>query len=490
MKKWLPIIWFLTIMIIYGNAFFDPFTVNDDVRNQLFIFHEVKNPGIYGGYDIAEFVKYDLPFGYFYLFYVLTYVSGDIVLISKLLTVFVAMATCFAAFKVGKKYYGHNVGVLFSFIFLLTIWTFPSLSGGLPRSFAYLIVLCVLFFMEKPNHLSMLISLFFGLIFYPLTALIGALIFLINEVMNLSNSTRSKRSMMVIAVFFFVTLLIYPPSSGVNRAASYSEVSNLEIYTADRGMVDYYPIKSIFLLIWNYSWFLLIPFFIFLVILKFRLNIRPEFYCLCAAGIILYFIASFSGFSLHYYDRYIRYTFPLFFSLAISLGIVKLYSRNYLIAVMIFLLTILSAVSAIDPDVIRCEDAELYGFLSDTDVAAGFPTDMDCVPLYSKTKVIVGREWLFYENPESFKVMDRKLKDSIKAYYGDESEIMNFCAEYGVDYFVFNDIYFNLSFIDKSYLLNYFKILVKESYKPDNYFETPNDGMFRKGNLFLFNCSA
>jgi hypothetical protein len=173
-------------------------------------------------------------------------------------------------------------------------------------------------------------------------------------------------------------------------------------------------------------------------------------------------------FKLHLPSRYVLYTLPTAFILLIASNAQVLFEEirarygidlvgkipsakklfGAIVIVMVIMLGYQIAFSRPNKDRI-----ELYKFISTLPkdvLIAGYPNDMDGVPLLSKRKVLVNMELALPYYTNYYSEIRKRTFDLFTAYYSNNpSEVMAFCKKYGVDYLVVNKNHFDWKFLNE-----------------------------------------
>jgi len=190
-------------------------------------------------------------------------------------------------------------------------------------------------------------------------------------------------------------------------------------------------------------------------------------YDIVISSSILFVIAHLVLFKLHLPSRYVLYTMPVAFILLLASnaesfikGIksrygfgsaVKMANAKRVLGALGILAMVMMGYQIAYSRPGR-EKVELYEFISTLPkdvLIAGYPEDMDGVPLLSKRKVLMNMELALPYYTNYYSEIRSRTFDFFTAYYAsDTSKITGFCEKYGIDYLVMNKGHFDWQFLN------------------------------------------
>ncbi|MFH1641606.1 MAG: hypothetical protein ABIC04_01770 [Nanoarchaeota archaeon] len=499
----------LTSIYYQLPALKDYYTVNDDTRVHVWVFHHINDNTIFKDYPFLELMKIQ-PVGYNAIYYILYHILGiDLIFLTKILPFIINLGIALFVFKIGEKFKNKFVGLGASFIFLFQIWAFPTLSGGLPRSFSYLFITAFLFYFIKKNMKMILLTMLLALLVYPISFLIILCVYFGEITCRLLRSKvkkdfmKKKIAQYLLLSFMFVIfmLLIYNPFEHSKNFASLKDVKEMTEFSSS-GRVPIYPFKNIIQIILTWSapllYITLLLVTLNLIVHKKIPKIRRPIWLLALTGIILHYLSINILFMLHDFRRYTRYTIPLVLALVCSYNlyflIKDLKKRKLAIYFLGISVIILFIFPTTNSDLITCEHRELYSFLSKQNkdiLVAGHPDISSCIPLFAKRKVLMSDELV---NPITIKIYNenkQKIFDFFSVYYSNKTEIDKFCRKYGIDFIMVDKGHYNSKYINSTIYFEPWDTKIKEIVKDNKeyYFIKNIESLIRiNENIYLYRC--
>lgn len=215
---------------------------------------------------------------------------------------------------------------------------------------------------------------------------------------------------------------------------------------------------------------------------------------------VLFGLAHLVLFKLHLPSRYVLYTFPLAALLMIaghSPGTCAAVQRRWptfawqldwltahqgrrwallgLLAIG-FVYVQNRYIAAADPLTVQVDRPalQLYAYLQTLPkdaLIAGHPLEMDNIPLFSRRKVLVNQEVSLPYFTGYYQEVRRRLEDTFRTYYAaDEAEIYRFIERYGVAYILVNRQHFTPAFLSNTIYYEPFNSLVKQQLSEQPHF--------------------
>lgn len=479
---------------VENRAFFDPFAINDDVRNQAYWLLRILDPALFP-HDLAAlyFSQPSLISPVLYGLYAITSHWIDPLRLSQFLPILLTVLASFFLFQASTSFLNRRYAFWVTFVFNVYLWTISNMAGGLPRAFFFPLLFLFLW-MGSTRRWGWLIPVLFlqALIYPPVLFLsLGILVW---------NAWRYRRQLVTnptilkilsIAVIGSLAILaqrylgeLHPHAFGplVNTEqaedmAEFYQGGRIEVFRFHpTAMPEGHFLEEVLdLLIRMPTWLQILPLMILLLSwvvcdrwLKRYLG-KPPFptimWDLIGVSLCLYFIAALSLFILYVPARYIEYT--LSFSLVVFIGGFtyllenKLWhylpQRNLRIATssVLVLLGILFTSQAWKPNLIKVYSDQLllYRYLShvpkDANIAAPY-TIASNIPAFSRRSVLVSREAAIPFHITYYQEMKRRLQDWLSVYYStDPAVVPTFIAKYRLTYIIINLRDFQTSTIEQ-----------------------------------------
>ncbi|PLW80710.1 hypothetical protein C0585_01320 [Candidatus Woesearchaeota archaeon] len=467
----------------YGNSFIDRYEINDDVRvhyTPSYLFEEniLEN-------DIqTELFFYETPIIFLYIIFLLSKIV-DIILLSKILSFIIYLLIILFLYKLLRIENDENISLYLSILFAFILMAFPSISGGLPRSFSYFFIIYFFYAHKLENNLKIIMVSFFSLIIYPPSFMI---IWISYSLMILEGFIRSRvdkkknkqnkkflsefKYFVFLSIIFLILGFVIYGSAQENQFGELADKNRIEndpIFSED-GRINIYPIESYTSLFFKYSYTLLLISLLIAIInmglfgiAEGKKAIKHYHFSLLISGFLLYIISSDFGLILHFYDRYVRYTIPLFILLFLGVNLDLLLKniekdkskqKKNLFLFFFFTLIIISIIPSTSTDTIFCDKSESYNYLLEANgsiLVAGHPYDMSCIPLYSKKPVFISYEGLAPEYSSYYEIMKNRTNQVFSMYYSsDIDKILNFCEINNITHLLVSYRYFqyeNMEFI-------------------------------------------
>jgi hypothetical protein len=481
----LYLIFFLFFVLITKSLIpiSNPYVASGDQKQQLFWMYRFQDPELFKNDLLTDFLSSGKlqPPGYVFL-----YRAGsdfiDPLLFSKIIPILLVIISVLYMFRLGKSLGGGEVaGFVAAMLFICDVFIIgweKHFQAGISRSFAYPLFISFVYYFVNKKPAKASINLALQSLFYPPIFLNSAFLWAVS-CMRKSWLKEIKSSGILIAGFVVAGLIIVnsytssPPFLG--PLMSGSEAKAMPEFGPD-GRSDFFKGHLYEYLFMGRAGLnldkvsvyiaLLIPMAFVLGKRLFRVN--RVVYDVIISSLILFIIAHVMLFKLHLPSRYVLYTLPTAFILLIASNAQVLFEEirarygidlvgkipsvkklfGAIVIVMVIMLGYQIAFSRPNKDRI-----ELYKFISTLPkdvLIAGYPNDMDGVPLLSKRKVLVNMELALPYYTNYYSEIRERTFDLFTAYYSNNpSELMVFCNKYGVDYLVVNKNHFDWKFLNE-----------------------------------------
>ena len=463
-------------MIAHWQAFRSPFVINDDVRQQIFWMQQWLEPNIYPNDYLAGYARDYVSWGVIAIYRVAS-VFMDPLQFTKVLTgiLFVLSALLIYCLCLElRDDLAALMGVCIYFLFGLFL---GEMSGGLPRAFAFPLLIGYLCLLARKHLLLAAITVLVQSIFIPyifllcLTTHLFYLAHLIGRSLVRHEADDSKTPTVRIAIQFIpltigacLMMLKYVvfKSPRFGSLVGMQEIAGKIEYTA----VGRYEVLRPFHKELIEHWTFILPFhewgpiagwcsfaavvgLAVFAISRPRKNIYPGafrvFVYLMAASFILYVLSCSIPLKLFIPARYLEYSLTVFYCicLAACLKIVidHLNLKRIVFPWLFLFLTLLGALRLHNVELFDYSAySPLYRFFDSTPVdavVAGHPEVMDNVMTFSRRKAFVTYKLSHAWIQPYWSVIKQRTYDLFDAYYSNSAEqIRNFCKRNGIGYIV------------------------------------------------------
>jgi len=463
-------------MIAHWQAFRSPFVINDDVRQQIFWMQQWLEPNIYPNDYLAGYARDYVSWGVIAIYRVAS-LFMDPLQFTKVLTgiLFVLSALLIYCLCLElRDDLAALMGVCIYFLFGLFL---GEMSGGLPRAFAFPLLIGYLCLLARKHLLLAAITVLVQSIFIPyifllcLTTHLFYLAHLIGRSLVRHEADDSKTPTVRIAIQFIpltigacLMMLKYVvfKSPRFGSLVGMQEIAGKIEYTA----VGRYEVLRPFHKELIEHWTFILPFhewgpiagwcsfaavvgLAVFAISRPRKNIYPGafrvFVYLMAASFILYVLSCSIPLKLFIPARYLEYSLTVFYCicLAACLKIVidHLNLKRIVFPWLFLFLTLLGALRLHNVELFDYSAySPLYRFFDSTPVdavVAGHPEVMDNVMTFSRRKAFVTYKLSHAWIQPYWSVIKQRTYDLFDAYYSNSAEqIRNFCKRNGIGYIV------------------------------------------------------
>ena len=463
-------------------AFTNPYIINDDVRQQIFWMQRWLDPGLFKGDLLSDYARHYVPWGVQGLYWLASWVVGPLYF-SKLLpgVLFVFLAACL--YQIGGKLGDRTVAWMTVGLYWLTPFFLDNLAGGLARGFAApLLALFLLCWLNRqPWGMAaalLLMALFIPYIFL-VAAVAAALAWLTGRTGRVSPPpfpARPAHLLLLAAGAGLVALMnLGFDRAGYGPLVSAAEMAHRAEFTS-RGRFAILPVPSLW---WELisPWQDLAPFrdagpvagVTFCLVVgalaltgALRVNWRALRDRLQPVGwlglssVLLYVLARFWLFKMFIPDRYVIYTFNLFYCLFLALCLQAALKINQWPRTLAVLALILAAtLGGLRLQGVGLKDyaayQALYAALAQTPkdaLIAGHPNLMDNVPTFARRRAFATYELAQPWSRGYWQKLRPRLDDLFRAYYAaDPQEVLAFCRKYRISFLVVDDRHFRPDFL-------------------------------------------
>lgn len=468
-----------------------PLIIDDDARQHVYWTYRFQDPELFPDDLLTQFIASPkvAPPGYQAL-YALAVRFMDPLVFSQWLSLGLLLLAVDLLWRSGQALSNRTGGALAAS--LLVFYMLYSSSGGLPKSFAFPLLLGSLRFAMRQHFVGMAGLFLVQSLFYPPILLNSGALAAATWV-----RAWSQRPGPIIWRHFGVLLLgtllagfvlgsvyVWRPAPSFGRMITPTEASQMPEFGPE-GRTAFYDTTPLRTLLNDRAGFGAERLYGFLAIVLLmavlqwpgRFIIPPVVYDLLATSLVLFGLAYAVLFTLHLPSRYVLYTFPTALLLmiaanegrtwsilsqrwpAIPQSIHRLFQRRRLCWGLLIMLATgyiwvqNCYIARVDPLTVQVQRPalRLYRYLQTLPkdvLLAGHPLEMDNIPLFARRKVLANQELSLPYFPAYYATVRQRLLDSLLAYYAaDEKQVHAFVQHYGVDYILLNRQHFTPEFL-------------------------------------------
>ena len=475
------------IVLFFGWTRYHPIGENDlvvfddDARQHVYWTAKFQNPNLFPNDELTDFISSYLfdPPGYQFIYRIGTRFMDPLPL-SQLLSAVLMLLSVWLLDVLLKGYGASPTARLICgslFIFYCNLNFVHNVLGGMPRTFAYPLLMGFLIVLQKGHFKRALIFVLFETVIYPpillnTFALAGADIltrfFKGASIKKLIPDTAFLAALVLAAGLFLTNIYGGEDSDVAGPQVTYDHARQMaEFYPGGRSEffqdnpVSYYLNGRSGVGIRHLSGFLVIG-FVMAAVLGFRKMKRPPAAVhLIWTSMTLFILAHLVLFKFHVPSRYTYYTISLALLLLIGANIDPFFRRlgfkkpveggrpsrlkriSVVVLAAVFLLIFGwfhgRYINRIDPRLVVLDpvDMEMLGFieqLPDDYLIAGHPSDMDNVPLIAKKSVLANKELAMPYFTGYYRIVKERLLAMLEAYYADNwDDVSGFIRKNGVD---------------------------------------------------------
>lgn len=515
----------IPILIKHHTLVHDPWIINDDQRAQIFEFYYEDGERIFKGDYIADY--YDqafFPSGFSLLYSVAGFI-GDPLVFSRYLQEFLFLVFLAFLFLIGKDHNNFLVGMLCLLCGFLSVHYIGRFAGGLPRAFSFTLIAGFCWGLIRGNLWIIIPTLLLQVFFYPPSALPCCIAFAVWLLFpqltgrDTKKYTVKKRIFILalVGMLSFISVLPHivsfhsygdrithqnmhdypeigqngryrnnpyfiPPfpslTKQVARTAKISFSGNGLLDISDRGKNVLLVLASVVSLI---GWSFLI----------YRRDKACALLILLASGGLGYQLAVWLWPYLFIPQRSILYALPVALHTGLVFGSIEFFKNVFrkirlskpdtAIAIASLSLFILMTAFLVDKNLpvigLRSEHekAPFYNYLKynlpQTALLAGFPEDVDSIPLLSKKRILAGKETYLVHYTEYVSEMRRRTIAVIDAFFSDNIQaVKRLRDEFRVTHLIFNWKYYKPVYDENGH---YAGIYIPDFFAPhDTYLKT------------------
>lgn len=485
----------LVFVAAHGAFLFEPYVVNDDVRQQLFWMLAWIEPGLYGPeYVLADFSAQYVSWGVRGLYRIAAFLGAEPYLTGKLLSGVLYTVMGGLIFGLGRRVAGGGslgrcVGFAALAVFLLHPYFLHNISGGLARAFAGPLLAGFVWAWSADRGRWALVCMFFQALFIPyifvLCAGSLALAWVWDRIKPRGRVLPDGASTGALAAAFAaggaVTFAFNRAltAAGFGPLVDKADMIGREVFT-DSGRLGFFPTPPVLELAVLDPLEKLMPFqewgpalgaigaIIFgAILLSISLRVPwretarrcQAIFAIAAASLLLYGVARLVLLKLFLPERYIEYSAHIIWCLLLGVPLGAAFSRLSVPDVRRTLGVGLLAAAAVLAGVRLqgqglyhyADHASLYEAVRQTNKQAyfaGHPSLMDNVLTFGQRRVYVTFEIAQPWCVGLWNIVEPRLEKTFSAYYSDDpKDVESWCRTEGIDYLVVDDRHFKPRFL-------------------------------------------
>jgi hypothetical protein len=505
------LLFLLVAAVFFWAAKYHPFVssprvIDDDARQHVYWTYTFQDTALFRNDLLTDFVASPkvAPPGYQALYFVGARLM-DPLLFSQVLSLLLLSACGMLLYYVGREIDAKKGGRLAAFL-LLAYFLYSS-SGGLPKSFAFPLLLGTVFLVCRNSFAGMAVLLGVQSILYPPVLLNALALAAVSwwRVWRRGTDRRIWWSLIVLGIGAGLAaaalLWVYAlwPKAAWGSLVTPGEARTMPEF-GPQGRTAFYA-DTWLQMVLNDRWGIggvRLAGFVMLIAVMYVLGRRPGFVIpdvardLVWTSLGLFVLAHLLLFKLHLPSRYVLYTWPLAALLVIAANydttraaldsrwpslcsfLRRLAERRSLcwtllgLAACGFVYVQNRYVVNLDPLEVKVDSTamHLYRYLQTLPkdaLIAGHPLEMDNIPLFARRKVLANQELSLPYYRGYYAEVRRRLSDSLVAYYADDAqEIQRFVQQYGVDFILVNRRHFMPEFLSGTIYYEPFNSFVKQ----------------------------
>ncbi len=459
-----------------GEYWFNPSYTTDDAFQQSFVFHEVKQPGLFARDLIAEHMAAYLPPLHYSISYLSTWLLGSPILGGHgVMFLQLITATCFITLFIFRAA-GVIPACLGTVWFLHTESVLNRMTGGLPRGWWAPILAATVYFVFQRNDRAVLLVLLVACLLNPPAALAAGVCYGLFTVYA-AWTEGARRGLLHLALLSpFFALLLYlttTRSPTLGHMISHEQAIAMEEFSRKGGRFKFLPFPAPVAELEKHTnqifvrekgwpnqptrqWIFIgtIVTITCLLITSTRrreLIIPRELLFLFASVIGLYFAARFFAFRLYVPERYLLFGLPIFLIPALLVGLSRIGGRQLNYFVLLFLVCVGTRLEFPRPGHFTVQISEgnsvwkwfATGTPKDS-IVAGHPTLLNPIQLLGERRGFVTTEAAHPFFDVYYTEIRRRLLVTFEAYYArDTAKFVQLLTSEGIDYFVFGKKHFS-----------------------------------------------
>lgn len=489
------------------------YAVHDDVRQEVYMYLQFREPGLFQGDLITDYYRKWNPWG-LTIFYFIVSLFYDPIQFTKILLFFLCGVSAFYMFMIGKLLKGNIVGFLVAFMFIFVAWSreiFEFFGPGGTADFGIPLFIMFVYYFLKKDFFKTGIFIILLSIFYPPFLVLSLSIYTLSLVSDFFKARKiecKKLSIFIISGVIILVLIWLKYFTGNIEVFSLKEMKLMEEFYPGGRKPIFFPYffeklnnpESGFAIDYPVKWLFFVCLVISLLLRK-KLQRIPDFFWLfLCASFALYLLSNAIMYKLYAPARFMRLPLPFFLIIFIALNINKLFEeikskKKRLIFLLSFVFFIaISFAPKLQRHYTIVPLPNLYNFLQTLPkdvIIAGHPTIMDNITTFAKRKAFVYEEISIPYHRRFYPAVKNRTYQFFKAYYTDSlEEILEFCKRHNITHLVVYKPHFSQDYLNKKqFYLNPFNEYIKKLVKDKTRFalmEIPDDKkIFKDNDIFV-----
>lgn len=474
-------------LFVEQRVFWDPFAVNDDVRNQIYWMARLVDPTLFPDDLIASYFSQPMTVSPLLsgLYALASSWIHPITLSQTLPFILVLLATLFL-FKFAERHKNRVYAFWLCLAFNGAIWIFKNLAGGLSRAFFYPLFFLLLWQIQAGYWRMSMLTIWCAALLYPPVCLLGI------ALLGLEAWRAFRRPQEAIPIrrnylwawlgsflgslgVLYWRLWFFPQSPQFGPLTTGAMAERMQAFYQG-GRVVLFPFSPhpnawqttpwdhvLALLERLPHLYILLPCAIVgILFLLYRrygrprlgdLDIPPLVWQSLLGSAFLYLLAWVSLFYLYVPERYLQYTLPLIPIFMVGGLLYRV--QNRLQPHRAALIPVIAAVSLVIAGLFWREDLvnpssderQLYNYLKTvpkTALIAAAPRQASSIPVYAFRKTLISHESYIPFHQAYYWSMHTRLRDWLQANYSPRADLVrDFILKYNIDYLIVHDADFS-----------------------------------------------
>ena len=462
-------------------AFQSPYIIQDDARQHIFWMQQFNDSDLFSGDLIANYFKSVSPWGFTYLYKLVSTLGIDVILFNKISPLLIGVTTTIYCFLVCLEILPIPfAGFISSLLLNQNLWLLDDLSSGTPRSFIYPLFLAFIYYLLRYKIFFCILLIILQGLFYPQTVLISAVIL----ALRLLSDKQHKGIYFSGLLTAVIILLIYaaktsefgdiitleeaklrPEFMPGGRSAFFSD-NPKEFWLLGRRS-GFLPIEWQYSLMGAYGaglfWLKKYP-NRFPLVKKINKNVMILLQ-IFSAGLLLYCLAHLLLFRLHLPSRYSQHIIRIIIALldGITIAVIvhtvnlkldrQLVKFSGLIILLGLLLYPTYAAQAYEYRLgyVKPETVEIYNFLEQQpkdSLIATLGEEADFIPTLAKRSVLVSKEYALPYHYGYYEQINQRVRDLITAQYStDLGTVRQFIDKYQINFLLISKNTFTINYL-------------------------------------------
>ncbi|MCF6290143.1 MAG: hypothetical protein L3J03_04010 [Desulfobacterales bacterium] len=476
---------FFVYVVSHWSAISSPYVINDDVRQQIFWMQQWQEPGLYQGDVLARYARNYVSWGVQAIYWPASHFMNP-VQFTKVLAGLLYVLTAGLLYSLARGMFRDRLTPLLAVcVYFLFGGFMMKISGGLPQSFAYPLLIGYLLFLARQRLVAaggvILLQSVFNPYIFLLCLLTHALYIahnhgglIGNRILRPQAATGAQRkqfnrlflaNLTVGAGIVLMALkYVFFKSQEFGNLVTRAEMKGLAEYSA-AGRYELLPQPSFFYELIR-PWIFNLPFrewgltaglfgvVLVVALVGFAVTRRWKdiditdfrvFAYLFVASLILYLFANFFLLKLFVPRRYLQFSLNLFYCLALAtclrITIEELRLKHLAFPLLTTLFILFAAFRLQGVGIYDYSaQAPLYRFMATTPIdslVAGHPGLMDNVLTFSRRRAFVTYELSHAWIQPYWSMIKDRTSAFFKAYYAAEpDDVREFCRNNSIDYLI------------------------------------------------------